>query len=197
MKITQQLIAAASFASLLFAPLAQAQTTDSAEGNVELTVIGSGLLFRASDMNFGSVTPDGSAVSNLAVACAAGDSATGTPSASGAAVAAGDATCGVIKVTGGSGGNTYTLTVEVEDLTNGEHTIVPTFTVYDSSDGTTEIVGLETVTAAGTNPTPASSSRSIAAGAVDTYKLGGTALIAANQAIGVYTGTYIVTAVTE
>ena len=194
MKITQQLIAAASFASLLFAPLAQAQTADSATGNVELKVIGSGLLFRASDMNFGSVTPHASNADNLVVACTA--TADGDASTSNGAVAAGDATCGVIEVTGGTSGNTYKLTVDVEDLTNGNgDTIVPTFKVF-GSNGTDEVAGLTAVTDASTrtNPATATNAESIAAGAVDTYKLGGSASIAAGQNGGFYTGTYIVSA---
>ena len=194
MKITQQLIAAASFASLLFAPLAQAQTSDSATGNVELTVLGSGLSFEARDLNFGSVTP-GSDTNNLVVACAAADSAAGTASISGGAadaVATGAATCGVITVTGGSSSITYALTVEVNPLTDGSgNSISPTFKVF-ATDGTTEIAGLNAI-AADTTAT-ASSTRSIGARAEQVYKLGGSAPIATNQTIGTYTGTYIVSA---
>ena len=193
MKITQQLIAAASFASLLFAPLAQAQTT-SATGNVELTVLGSGLSFEARDLNFGSVTP-GSDTNNLVVACAAADSAAGTASISGGAadaVATGAATCGVITVTGGSSSITYALTVEVNPLTDGSgNSISPTFKVF-ATNGTTEIAGLNAI-AADTTAT-ASSTRTIGARAEQVYKLGGSAPIATNQTIGTYTGTYIVSA---
>ena len=192
MKITQQLIAAASFASLLFAPLAQAQTSDSATGNVELTVLGSGLSFEARDLNFGSVTP-GSDTNNLVVACAS--TAEGTASISGGAadaLATGAATCGVITVTGGSSSITYALTVEVNPLTDGSgNSISPTFKVF-ATNGTTEIAGLNAI-AADTTAT-ASSTRTIGARAEQVYKLGGSAPIATNQTIGTYTGTYIVSA---
>ena len=191
MKITQQLIAAASFASLLFAPLAQAQT--SATGNVELTVLGSSLSIRADDLNFGSVA-SASDANDLVVACTS--TSAGTASIKdGSGEITGTATCGVITVTGGTGSNTYTLSVQIPtDLTNGSsNTIRPTFTVYDSS-GANAIAGLETVTTS-SSETSATNALPIAARVVHTYKLGGTAPIGENQATGVYRGTYIVQAV--
>ena len=191
MKITQQLIAAASFASLLFAPLAQAQTptTESAEGNTRLQVIDAGLSFSALDLDFGSVAPHASTPDNLAVTCTA--TAEGRPSTSGNAVAAGDTTCGVITVTGGTGSITYALTVEVHALTFSGNTISPTFNVYESN-GTTPVAGLQGVASGST--TTADDTRVIDPGVNQVYKLGGSAPIAGGQALGIYTGTYIVSA---
>ena len=191
MKITQQLIAAASFASLLFAPLAQAQTAsqNTADGNIRLEVIPSGLSFGAEDLNFGSVTPHATNPDNLEMACTA--TTEGAASTSNGAVAVGDATCGEITVTGGSGSITYALTVEVSALTFSGNTISPTFSVFESN-GTAEVAGLQDVASGST--TTSSATRVIGAGVEQVYKLGGSAPIAAGQAIGVYTGTYIVSA---
>ena len=195
MKITQQLIAAASFASLLFAPLAQAQTTVSDGGDVELTVIPSGLSISAENLNFGSVAAASDA-NNLVVACTASEA--GTPSIEdGSGEIGGTATCGVITVTAGSGANNYILSVQIPaDLTDGSgNSIRPTFKVY-AANGTDEIAGLEAVTTSD-SATSATNMKSIASGASDTYKLGGTAPIGVNQETGTYTGRYIVEAATQ
>ena len=191
MKITQQLIAAASFASLLFAPLAQAQTPsqNTADGNIRLEVIPPGLSFRAEDLNFGSVTPHATNPDNLVVACTA--TPDGDPSTSGNALAVGATTCGEITVTGGSGNITYALTVEVNALTSSGNTISPTFNVFESN-GETEVAGLQGIASGST--TTSSATRVIGAGVDHVYKLGGSAPIAAGQALGVYAGTYIVSA---
>ena len=194
MKITQQLIAAASFASLLFAPLAQAQTAsqNSAEGNTRLQVIDAGLSFSALDLDFGSVAPHASTPDNLAVTCTATAEGNATTTSNNTvAVAAGDATCGEITVTGGTGSITYALTVEVHALTFSGNTISPTFSVFESN-GTAEVAGLQDVASGST--TTSSATRVIGPGVNHVYKLGGSAPIAANQALGIYTGTYIVSA---
>ena len=196
MKITQQLIAAASFASLLFAPLAQAQTstptTESAEGNTRLQVIDAGLSFSAEDLDFGSVAPHASTADNLVVTCTATAEGNATTTSNNAlAVAVGDATCGEITVTGGTGSITYALTVEVHALTFSGNTISPTFNVFESN-GETEVAGLQGVASGST--TTADDTRVIGPGVNHVYKLGGSATIAGGQALGIYTGTYIVSA---
>ena len=70
MKITKQTIAAAGFAALLFAPLAQAQTS-SATANIDIVVINSGgMRIEAFDMSFGSI-PSGVTDQSWILTCTA------------------------------------------------------------------------------------------------------------------------------
>ena len=196
MKITNQIIAAASFSALLFAPLAQAQvgTSDSATQSITLEVIPAGVSITATDMSFGTVTPNAAdGELNLVLACAGGTATTtfaGTTGSFG-----GTPTCGLVTVTSESSETqNYQLSVQVESLTHSTDSNVvinPVLSVL-VENGSDDVAGIASgVTAPGTET---SDSISIGTGEVDTYRLGGSAPIAADQDTGTYSGDYTVTA---
>ena len=189
MKITKQLIAAASFSSLLFAPLAQAQTT----GNTELRVVESALTILATDMNFGTVNP-GDAADDLVLTCDDGAN-TGTSAAITNGAASGNATCGVITVIATRDAS-FRLTLETTVLTSASDssdTISPVFTLFLEGTG---IAGLTDIAAGGAVAT-STSPETIPNGDNITFVLGGSANIASNQGTGIYNGTYTVAAVVQ
>ena len=193
MKITKQLIAAASFSSLLFAPLAQAQTR-----NTELRVVGPALIITASDMDFGTVNPGGAA-DDLVLTC---DSNTSASAAITDGAASGNAACGVISVTATRNAS-FNLTLEATVLTNASDsndTISPEFTLFLSSGGTANgtdgIAGLIEV-AAGSAVATSASPQTIVSGNQRNFILGGKANIASDQGTGVYSGTYTFAAVVQ
>ena len=186
MKITQQLIAAASFASLLFAPLAQAQTT----GNTELTVLGSGLTVTATDLNFGTLSPPLNSAAPVILSCAVG-------SASIAGVGVSGSSCGEITVQAGPDGGSYKLQISPTVLTGADGartTITANFRVFDAGV-TAPIDGLDSVT--GGSVGIADNADTLGADGSTTYILGGSAEIEPDQALTTYTGTYTVAAVVQ
>ena len=199
MKITNQIIAAASFSALLFAPLAQAQvgTSDSDTKSITLEVISAGVSITATDISFGFVTPDANDSSpvDLVLACAGGTSTTSFAGGSESSFG-GAPKCGTVTVRSESSENqNYALKVDVGSLTNSSGVvIIPTLTVIDQ-DGN-PVAGIASGVTALTNApgTETSNSIAIATSESDTYMLGGSAPIAANQATGTYSGNYTVTA---
>ena len=195
MKITKQLIAAASFSSLLFAPLAQAQADPN--GDTRLAVVGPALTIAATDMEFGTVKP-GAADANLVLSCTAspqisafGSSAT-FDVAKGAA--SGRTSCGVISVDS-IRDVSYNLTLDTTVLTsdaNSDDTVSPVFTVRSDNR---DVAGLTNIAAgnSGTTATP----HLISTGGRTYYILGGTAEIATDQGSGVYSGRYTISAVVQ
>ena len=197
MKITQQIIAAAGFASLLFAPLAQAQELGR---NVGLTVISDGLTVSGSELNFGHATLNASdAAGEITLSCFSineGDPLTTLLSGQ---VPSGDpvrvslfivdktnAACGNVTVTAENDDLTYQLRLEVTALTSGGDSISPNLTLSGA--------GLSDVTPA----SPAfTNNLDIAANASSSFILEGFLPIAANQATGDYTGTYTITALVQ
>ena len=192
MKITKQTIAAAGFAALLFAPLAQAQTSDSATANIDIRVINSALAIEARDISFGAFST-GDANQNVVLTCTASDDGEVNGSASG------DAKCGVIEVSAGTDGFDYKLAVSATPLTGRTGaatgaTLNPTFNIFGESGAlNSAIAGLGDIDSE-TGATSTSNAISILAGSVQTYKMGGDIPIGANQATGDYAGTYTVTA---
>ena len=200
MKITKQLIAAASFSSLLFAPLAQAQTTAGNTGNTELRVVEPALIITASDMEFGAVIPGG-APSDLVLTC---DSNTSASAAIADGEASGNAACGVISVTATRDAS-FNLTLKATVLTNASNssdTISPEFTLFSSDGGTANgtdpngIAGLIEI-AAGSAVATSTSPQTIVNGNQRNFILGGKANIAKNQGTGFYRGEYTVAAVVQ
>ena len=194
MKITKQTIAAAGFAALLFAPLAQAQTS-SATADIDIVVIGSAMGIEASDMSFGSI-PSGDTGQSWILTCS--DSAAGAvrdltrnPAPND------DATCGVIRVFSGSDGFDYKLAVSATALTGSGtaagSTLEPSFNIF-MADGTTAIAGLDDIDSETGATSTSTNAVSILARNSQTYKMGGGIPIPGNQAIGDYAGTYTVTA---
>ena len=194
MKITKQTIAAAGFAALLFAPLAQAQTS-SATADIDIVVIGSAMGIEASDMSFGSI-PAGDTGQSWILTCS--DSAAGAvrdltrnPAPND------DATCGVIRVFSGSDGFDYKLAVSATALTGSGtaagSTLEPSFNIF-MADGTTAIVGLDDIDSETGATSTSTNAVSILARNSQTYKMGGGIPIPGNQATGDYAGTYTVTA---
>ena len=197
MKITQQIIAAAGFASLLFAPLAQAQEQG---GNVGLTVIADGLTVTGTELNFGQATlNEADAAGEITLSCFSfneGDPLTtilsgqvplGDPVRSNLfTIVDTDAACGNVTVAAENDDLTYQLRLEVTALTSGGDSISPSLTLSGA--------GLSGVTPA----SPAlTDNLDIAANASSSFILGGSLLIAANQATGDYTGTYTITALVQ
>ena len=197
MKITKQLIAAASFSSLLFAPLAQAQTADP-NGNTQLAVIGPALTIAATDMEFGTVNP-GATAADLELSCTAsprtstfGSSAT-FDVANGAA--SGRTSCGVISVDS-IRDVSYNLTLDTTVLTSAsdsDDTVSPVFTVRLTNGD--DVAGLTDIDAGGSGTT--ATPHTIFAGSRIYYILGGRANIAADQGSGVYSGEYTISAVVQ
>ena len=199
MKITRQIIAAAGFASLLFAPLAQAQTTsDSATGNIDLTVVSSSsaITFTAADaISFGSIiAPTAGATVPLALTCSnSAGVATATRTIGGGSLVGNDATCGIVTVEAGAAGGSYRLRVSPGALigNDSENTVIVTdFQVFPDDNNTTAVIGLNSI-AGGANAI-ATSTETLAGSASQTYKLGGTASITPNQPEGLYSATYLV-----
>ena len=191
MKITKQTIAAAGFAALLFAPLAQAQTPgNSATKDIDIRVINSGMSIEASNINFGAF-PAGDANQNLILTCT--DSAAGEVNNS----ASDDATCGVITVSSSDDFN-YKLAVSATPLTGRTgaavgSSLTPTFNIF-AADGTTDIAGLGDINAETGADSTSTNTINLLAGNAQTYKMGGGIPIGANQATGTYEGNYTVTA---
>ena len=193
MKITQQIIAAAGFASLLFAPLAQAQELGR---NVGLTVISDGLTVSGSELNFGHAFLNASdTAGEITLYCGDGDIILG-----GQQVPSGDpvrvnlftidktnAACGNVTVAAENDDLTYRLRLEVTALTSGGDSISPNLSL--SGDASVNDI------------TPASpvfiDNLNIAANASSSFILAGILPIAANQATGDYTGTYTITALVQ
>ena len=197
MKITQQIIAAAGFASLLFAPLAQAQEQG---GNVGLTVIADGLTVTGTELNFGQATlNEADTAGEITLSCFSfneGDPLTtilsgqvpqGDPVRSNLfTIVDTDAACGNVTVAAENDDLTYQLRLEVTALTSGGDSISPSLTLSGA--------GLSGVTPA----SPAlTDNLDIAANASSSFILGGSLPIAANQAEGDYTGTYTITALVQ
>ena len=196
MKITKQTIAAAGFAALLFAPLAQAQTS-SATANIDIVVIGSAMAIEATDISFGAFS-SGDASQNVILTCTA-DDATGFVNDS----ASDDATCGVIKVLSGTdGGFDYKLAVSATPLTGRTgaavgSTLNPTFNIFDferSDAPDSAVAGLGDIDSETGFTSTSTKAVNIPARSVQTYKMGGDIPIGANQARGDYAGNYTVTA---
>ena len=197
MKITKQLIAAASFSSLLFAPLAQAQTADP-NGNTQLAVIGPALTIAATDMEFGTVNP-GDTAADLELSCTASPQTSSFGSSTVFDVAGGSSSgrtsCGVISVDSVRNVS-FNLTLDTTVLTSGsdsDDTVSPVFTV-SLVDGN-GVAGLTGIAAgsAGTTATP----HFISTGTRIYYILSGTANIATDQGSGVYSGEYTISAVVQ
>ena len=190
MKITKQIIAAMGFASLLFAPLAQAAI--SYGGNVGFTLIPDGFSVTATKIDFGQIIPNEDASSVLSITCTgSGEVNTATATANFTRIS-GNPQCGVVKVTAGSDDITFTLEAVVTPLTGEGADIAPTLNFY-LSDNVSNLVGLESVQP-DSDSTAISGGRSIAAEASDVFKVAGSITVAARQEPGEYTGTYTVTA---
>ena len=203
MKITQQIIAAAGFASLLFAPLAQAQES---RGNVGLTVITDGLTVTGTELNFGVASVNPSAASSLAgdvsLSCAVFGGGQIIPILGGQVsegnttnpynLVEDDATCGNVTVTADNADLIYQLRGEVEDLTGSNGgSISPRLLLYDAA-GSNPIVG------AFTPASPASSgNQDIAANASTSFIVWGALPLDENQVPGTYTGSYTITALVQ
>ena len=198
MKITKQIIAAAGFAALFFAPLSQAQTTftldDLRVGSVKFKVNSAGVIIsEASAIDFGRVTPHTETADVLEMTCSTdtnvGITRTTTPDA---AESSGAATCGVFTVEGGRIPTTsYMLRVGVTAFTteDGAHTISPSLDVYKNGESSPilEDVG----------PNTAVDARTFDGGSIDTrgsatFTVGGSMPIAEKQVAGDYTGNYTV-----
>ena len=194
MKITRQIIAAAGFASLLFAPLAQAQDTDT--GQVNLTVISSSSQIRftaAGNVNFGNIIPPNT-TADVVLTCASNGIA--TAAISGTVVSG--AACGVITVLAGTDGGSYKLRVSPPVLRDTEGNngtpITPEFSVFDDT-GTAPIAGLNSID--GGNVGIATNADTLAANGTKTYILGGSATIQSNQVPTSYRGDYTVETVVQ
>ena len=208
MKITQQIIAAAGFASLLFAPLTQAQEQG---GNVGLTVIADGLTVSGTELNFGQATlNEADTAGFVSLACldfggdlgmmtilSAGEPRIGTDPNHNVnlnlfSLIAGDAACGNVTVTADNADLTYQLRAEVTALTgSGGGSISPNLTLFEA-DGTNQVVTSFTPTS------PASSGNlNIVANASASFVVAGTLPIAPNQATEDFTGSYTITALVQ
>ena len=187
MKSTTQIIAAAAFASLLFAPLANANPGG---GDIKFSLTNAALIsITAKKIDFGEVIPDGVNDAILTITCNGdGDNNSATTSVDNFDTrVTGDPTCGVVTVKAGTAPITYTLAVtDVTDLIGESHSISPTLIVHeaDSSADSPPII-----TAPGEK-----SDIDLAANTSDIFKVAGSMPIAADQAEGTYTGTYTVTA---
>ena len=193
MKITRQIIAAAGFASLLFAPLAQAQDTDTGQVNLRVLSLSSQIGFTAAgDMNFGNIIPPNTAAP-VELTCASNGVATAV--ISGTAVSG--AACAVITVRAGTDGGSYKLQVSPPILTGLDSSstpITPEFIVFDDT-GTAAIAGLNPIN--GGDVGIATNEDTLAANGTKTYILGGSATIQANQVHTRYSGTYTVETVVQ
>ena len=197
MKITKQIIAAAGFAALFFAPLSQAQTTftldDLKVGSVKFKVNSAGVtISEASAIDFGRVTPHTETADVLEMTCSADSDVGITSTTADAAESSGAATCGVITVEGGRSPTTsYMLKVGVTAFTteDGMHTISPSLDVYENGESRPilEDVG----------PNTAVNARTFDGGSIDTrgsatFTVGGSMPIAEKQVAGDYTGNYTI-----
>ena len=207
MKITQQIIAAAGFASLLFAPLAQAQEQG---GNVGLTVIADGLTVSGTELNFGQATLNKTdTVGFVSLACldfgggvVITDLSAGEPNPDNLpdrdsdpnlfSLVDDDAACGNVTVTADNADLTYQLRAEVTALTgSGGGSISPNLILF-TADGISQVITSFTPTS------PASSGNlDIAANASVSFVLAGTLPIAPNQATEDFTGSYTITALVQ
>ena len=202
MKNAKKMTVAAGFISLLFAPLAQAQTpsvTPDDEGRILFEVVRSAVTVEATNINFGTVVPGLAAgnsinielncVTNLVTSLTPGDFAEFRDTAG--------SQCGEIQVAARGEGTDYKLEVEVGQLSTGgggaNETLDPTLIVYGIADNNGN---LEAVTGLNSISGSASSSRvSILSGETDTYKVGGGMLISAEHRTGSYNGQYTVSAI--
>ena len=189
MKSTTQIIAAAAFASLLFAPLANANPGG---GDIKFSLTNAALIsITASIIDFGEVIPDGANDAVLTIACDSdrdSDGATTSVDNFDTRVT-GDPACGIVKVTAGTTPITYTLAMtEVTDLTDEGNSISPTLTIHKA--GSSPDSPIITVPGSDNNETGID----LAAGASDIFKVAGSMPIVANQVAGTYEGTYTVTA---
>ena len=189
MKSTTQIIAATAFASLLFAPLANANPGG---GPIAFKLInGIAVSITASKIDFGEVIPDGANDAVLTITCDSDrDSSGATTSVNNFDTrVTGAPECGIVKVTAGSSPIVYTLAVtEVTALTDEGNSISPTLVIHPNGRADSPIA---TVPA---GETSTSGGRSIAANAFEVFKVAGSMPIVANQVAGTYEGTYTVTA---
>ena len=188
MKSTKQIIAATAFASLFFAPLANANP-----GVGPITFrFEPGILITASKIDFGQVVPDSVNDAVLTITCDSdSDSFGATASVNNFDTrVSGDPTCGVVTVTSSGDAITYTLAMtEVTDLTDEGNSISPTLTIHKagSNPDSPPIITVP----GGDNNEPGID---LAANTSDIFKVAGSMPIAADQEEGTYTGTYTVTA---
>ena len=189
MKSTTQIIAAAAFASLLFAPLANANPGG---GDIKFSLTNAALIsITASKIDFGEVIPDSANDAVLTIACDSDrDSGDATTSVDNFDTrVTGDPACGIVKVTAGASPIVYRLAVtEVTALTGEGNPISPTLIIHPNGSADSPIA---TVPA---GETSTSGGRSIAANASEFFKVAGNMTIVANQVAGTYEGTYTVTA---
>ena len=192
MKNAKKMIVAAGFVSLLFAPLAQAQTPSveaTGGGSILFEVVGSSVTVEATDINFGTVTPNVGAGNSVGIVL---DCRTGvvTPDTNVTDID-GPASCGEITVKPRGPSTQYKLQVAVGPLTNAsDETIDPTLVVTNSQNGS--ISGLNNITSTSTSSAPFSIASTNTDG--DTYKIGGRMIID-SQDSGDYTGEYTVVAI--
>ena len=211
MKNAKKMTVAAGFISLLFAPLAQAQLTRENKtdgGAILFEVVRSAVLIEATNINFGTVTPnieDGFSGSiNVKLNCNPDDGAidtvspnTDTPSGTPDRVGFDNTNsqCGEIEVTARGEGTEYKLEVEVGQLIAGAGgatgTLDPTLVVINSDND--EVSGLNNIgsSAVAVSDRP----ESILSGETDTYKIGGRMSISSENRTGSYSGQYTVAAV--
>ena len=189
MKSTTQIIATTAFASLLFAPLANANPGG---GPIAFKLInGIAVSIAATQIDFAQVIPDGVNDAILTITCNGdgGDNSATTSVDNFDTRVTGDPTCGVVTVKAGTAPITYTLAVtEVTDLTGEGDPISPTLIVREANSSTDS----PPIITVGTDNNE--TDIDLAARASDIFKVAGSMPIAANQAEGTYTGTYTVTA---
>ena len=199
MKTLKQIIAMAGFASLLFAPLAQAALSD--QKSVGLLVLGSGIsITEASEVNFGEVTLEEDTDAELTLSCVTINQATAAlelissvnPANPNDSLDLGGGECGVITVEAGNADIRYQLEVAVDDLTSGANTISPELSVYTNNGSSL---------AAPEPATPGDPVRtaigSLVASDTATFRVGGVIRITGgivSNPPGDYTGNYTVTA---
>ena len=201
MKTLKQIIAMAGFASLLFAPLAQAALSD--EKSVGLLVLGSGIsITEASEVNFGAVTLEEDTDDELTLSCITFNPSTDALELRSSVNPRNDLSsdslnltggeCGVITVEAGNADIRYQLEVAVDDLTSGANTISPELSVYTNNGSSL---------AAPEPATPGDPVRtaigSLVASDTATFRVGGVIRITGgivSNPPGDYTGNYTVTA---
>ena len=205
MKTLKQIIAMAGFASLLFAPLAQAALSD--QKSVGLLVLGSGIsITEASEVNFGAVTLEEDTDDELTLSCITFNPSTDAfelrssvnprndLSSESLNLAGGE--CGVITVEAGNADIRYQLEVAVDDLTSGANTISPKLLVH-KNDGVSP-ADPDSLTAAATPGSPVRTAiESLTASDTATFRVGGVISIVGGSVSnppGNYTGNYTVTA---
>ena len=197
MKITKQIIAAAGFAALFFAPLSQAQTTftldDLRVGSVKFRVRPAGVsISEASAIDFGRVTPHTATADVLEMTCSEDSDVGITSTTADAAERSGAAKCGVFTVDGAIIRTTsYMLKVGVTAFTteDGMHTISPSLDVYENGQLSPILTGVEPNTAVDARTFDGGI---IEAGGSATFTVGGSMNIAASQVAGDYAGNYTI-----